>query len=165
MSRPVADGDDPLSSIPVEVRDLLIRAENLGEEIVVDKHTLIEFDRKRNQNREALQHLRPVKHKDGENDPKREKEKVWLCAGGFFVRMDTVGARDMITNDQTVLNKKIDSLRDDMKVKVSELKKMEGKEDEINPYLHLKPTSPSELFSIAKGSSPARMTTGGHGAL
>ena len=92
--------------------------ELLGEDVLSDKHQLVELDRKRNANREAL---RKVKQK-----PAGEKGKEWLCFGSMFIQMPTHSVSKMLTEDQEEIEKEIRTVQDNLKPKVAKLHQMEG---------------------------------------
>ena len=82
---------------------------------------LVVLDAQRNKNREALRQLyTKSKHKT-----RPEKSRVAL--GKTFHKMNTQECIDMLEMDQKAINKEINQLQDEVKKKVFELNKMEGK--------------------------------------
>ncbi|KXJ17853.1 p53 and DNA damage-regulated protein 1 [Exaiptasia diaphana] len=93
--------------------------EELAAEILTDKQQIIELDRKRNCNREAL---RALKHK-------KKADKSWLCFGNTFLKLSDSSAKNMIEEDQKTVNEEISSLRTQLKPKVTKLHELEGLPD------------------------------------
>jgi len=115
----------------------LVEAEEIAEEILSDKQQIVDFDKRRNVNREALRSLKDSKD-----------NKTWLCSGAdLFIKLPTDGARKIIEKDQRTLDEEINKLRDQLKVKTSKLSEIEGTEDSTKPFF-LKPTSVSSLSSM-----------------
>ncbi|RWS24673.1 p53 and DNA damage-regulated protein 1-like protein [Leptotrombidium deliense] len=110
--------------------------ENVGEQIVIARKDVVNIDRKRNKNREALSALL--------NDT--EDEKVYFCLGNTFYKVSKETAKKMIRQDQEELNNKIQELREEMKVKVNELRKLEGRA-ELKGY-DLSPMSRLEVEAL-----------------
>ncbi|KAI9594224.1 hypothetical protein BDF19DRAFT_445262 [Syncephalis fuscata] len=61
------------------------KIEQLAEELLLEKHLLVDYDRRRNDNRVALNRMQESKDK-----------KVWLNLGDLFVRLPKRNATDMI---------------------------------------------------------------------
>lgn len=59
--------------------------EQVAEEILTDRQTIIDYDRKRNANRESLRHLRNASDK-----------KTWIAMGNNFFKLEKVKVEDMI---------------------------------------------------------------------
>ncbi|KAF9320157.1 p53 and DNA damage-regulated protein 1 [Podila horticola] len=95
----------------------LQQRELIAEDILTNKNLIVEYDRKRNSNREALSKLK----KD-----LSEEKKVWVNLGDMFVKMPKENIETMIKKDQDTLNTEIDDIRQTMKEKVVELEKLEG---------------------------------------
>lgn len=94
----------------------------IAEEILTEKHQIVDLDAKRNKCREAARSLRkqhPNVHKN--------KSKSWVCFGNTFIKIDTSECISMLESDQKTLDKEIDDLRDGLKPKVAKLHKMEGR--------------------------------------
>lgn len=100
---------------------------------------MVELDNRRQINRQAL---RAVKKE-------QEEDKMWVMMGTEFVKVDKDVVESWLENDQTVLDKEIDGLRDGMKDKVSALKRLEGKD--IPPAFYLNALSKNELSDIGTG--------------
>lgn len=59
--------------------------EQAAEEILTDRQTIIDYDRKRNANRESLRHLKNSSEK-----------KTWIAMGNNFFKLEKVAVEDMI---------------------------------------------------------------------
>eukprot|EP00116_Pleurobrachia_bachei_P014883 sb/3475145/ len=124
---------DAERALPVYLQNLKA-SESLGEEVIADQQEIVDLDRKRNTNREALRAL------------KTQDDKVWVLMGNEFVKVDKVVAEGWLQNDQSVLDKEIDSLRDGLKDKVAAIKRMEG--SELSSGFNLKPMGRGELGAV-----------------
>ena len=93
--------------------------EELAEEILTDRAQIIDCDKKRNSNREALRALNKT--------PSGGKE--WVCYGNLFMKIPNKQAVDLIENDQNKLEKEITTLHDGLKPKVKKLHELEGLPD------------------------------------
>ena len=105
----------------------LTEMELLGEDVLSDKHQLVELDRKRNANRQAL---RKLKQKSV-----NEKQKEWVCFGNMFLQMSTESVQKNLLGDQEEIEKEIKRIQDELKPKVSKLHEMEGEKDVSGFYL------------------------------
>jgi len=63
----------------------LTNLEEAAEDILTDRQTIIDYDRKRNVNREALRHLKNTKDK-----------KTWIAMGNTFFKLETPAIETMI---------------------------------------------------------------------
>ncbi|KAF9210422.1 p53 and DNA damage-regulated protein 1 [Podila verticillata] len=95
----------------------LQQRELIAEDILTNKNLMVDYDRKRNSNREALSKLK----KD-----LSEEKKVWVNLGDMFVKMPKENVETMIKKDQDTLDSEINDIRQTMKEKVVELEKLEG---------------------------------------
>ncbi|KAI6652025.1 P53 and DNA damage-regulated protein 1-like [Oopsacas minuta] len=127
--------DNPLIK---EAIRYLTDLELLGEEVLSDKHQLVELDRKRNANREALRKLK--------QKPENEKQKEWVCFGNMFIQMPTKSVSKKLTEDQIEIEKEIRTIQDNLKPKVARLHKLEGEED-ISGFF-LKGFTPADLKNM-----------------
>jgi len=59
--------------------------EQAAEDILTDRQTIIDYDRKRNANREALRHLK-----------KTDDKKTWMAMGNTFFKLEKPTAEDLI---------------------------------------------------------------------
>ncbi|KAF9135895.1 p53 and DNA damage-regulated protein 1 [Mortierella sp. 14UC] len=101
----------------MELVSNLQKRELVAEDILTNKELMIDYDRRRNSNREALSKLR--------KELSQEK-KVWVNLGDMFVKMPKENVETMIRKDQTTLDEEIADIRETMKQKVVELEKLEG---------------------------------------
>lgn len=113
-------------------------AERLAEEILADQQQVIDLDRRRNANREALRVLRRSRDK-----------KTWSCFGNVFIRVPNDDLDRMLRRDQETLDSEIDALRDGLPPKVNRLREMEGKAD-AKGFASLKALSREELTSVLR---------------
>ncbi|KAF8940717.1 p53 and DNA damage-regulated protein 1 [Dissophora ornata] len=88
-----------------------VRAHPVVGELIVD------YDRRRNSNREALTKLK--------KDLSQEK-KVWVNLGDLFIKLPKQNVETIIKRDQETLDAEIEDVREIMKEKVVELEKLEG---------------------------------------
>ncbi|KAF9382278.1 p53 and DNA damage-regulated protein 1 [Podila verticillata] len=95
----------------------LQQRELIAEDILTNKNLIVDYDRKRNSNREALSKLK----KD-----LSEEKKVWVNLGDMFIKMPKENVETMIKKDQDTLDSEINDIRQTMKEKVVELEKLEG---------------------------------------
>jgi len=106
--------------------------EEVGDEILKDRQTIIDYDRKRNANRESLRHLR-----------NQTGAKTWIAMGNTFFKLETTAVSEIIRKDQIKLDEAINTLRDDLKKKVDKVRDLDAK-----PSLkgfQLNPLSPEDL--------------------
>lgn len=95
------------------------KVELLGEEVLTDRQQMVELDRRRNKNREALAALRRIDREKGKEAAASQKH--WVCMGETFTKYDQPSARSMLEADQTRLDAEIDRLRSEVKRKTSQL--------------------------------------------
>ncbi|KAG0267500.1 p53 and DNA damage-regulated protein 1 [Mortierella polycephala] len=127
----------------MELVSNLQKRELIAEEILTNKELIVDYDRRRNSNREALSKLK----KD-----LSEEKKVWVNLGDLFIKMPKGNVETMIKKaagiyspkhvtvdhilicvasrfdyvDQNTLDTEILEIREVMKEKVVELEKLEG---------------------------------------
>ncbi|GAB6029379.1 p53 and DNA damage-regulated protein 1 [Chamberlinius hualienensis] len=116
----------------------LTEIEDLANDILTDKEEIVNLDRLRNGNREALRAM---------SKPQFSDEKSWVCLNNTFIKLSKATVQKIIFTDQTKLNAKIKSLRDGMKDKVSQLNEAEGKDPEISKW-KLETLSKDELKAV-----------------
>ncbi|XP_074617991.1 p53 and DNA damage-regulated protein 1-like [Acropora palmata] len=92
--------------------------EELAEEIMGDKHQIVELDKRRNTNREAERALKKLDTKLA--------SKSWVCIGNIFVKLPNSHVQGMLQQDHKSLDVEISKLRSDLKPKVSKLHALEG---------------------------------------
>ncbi|KAI8599730.1 hypothetical protein EDD21DRAFT_379052 [Dissophora ornata] len=93
------------------------KREIVAEEILVNRELIVDYDRRRNSNREALTKLK--------KDLSQEK-KVWVNLGDLFIKLPKQNVETIIKRDQETLDAEIEDVREIMKEKVVELEKLEG---------------------------------------
>uniref|UniRef100_UPI00358E18BF p53 and DNA damage-regulated protein 1 n=1 Tax=Myxine glutinosa TaxID=7769 RepID=UPI00358E18BF len=102
---------------PEEVFNYLTEVEELAEDVLADRQQVIDLGQKINFNREAIRSLQKEKSKD----------KVWVCFGSTLIKLTNPQTLDMLQKDQEQLNKEIDKIRSQLKVKVNNLNDAQGK--------------------------------------
>jgi len=118
-----------------ELREKMLSAEMIGEDIVSSRLQMVDFDRKRNSNREALRQIASCK---------KPSKQLWLCHSNIFIQLPTNTVKSIIEKEQKHLDAEIRKLQDDLKVKTSQLAEVEGLPDPIVPY-NLHPFSLEDL--------------------
>ncbi|XP_062517626.1 p53 and DNA damage-regulated protein 1-like [Corticium candelabrum] len=114
----------------------VISVERRAEDILADKQQVVDLDRKRNANREALRALK-----------RSTDTKTWTCFGNTFIKFSNSDVDRMLRRDQETLNSEITALRDALPTKVNELREMEGKAD-ARSFARLKALSREEVESL-----------------
>ncbi|OXA61176.1 p53 and DNA damage-regulated protein 1 isoform X2 [Folsomia candida] len=109
--------------------------EQAAEEILTDRQTIIDYDRKRNANRESLRHLKNSSEK-----------KTWIAMGNNFFKLEKVAVEDMIHKDQVKLDTSINEIRDNLKKKVDRVRDIEEK-PALKGY-NLKPLNSDEMRGL-----------------
>eukprot|EP00993_Chasmostoma_nieuportense_P006565 NODE_7201_length_457_cov_16.139394_g7035_i0.p1 GENE.NODE_7201_length_457_cov_16.139394_g7035_i0~~NODE_7201_length_457_cov_16.139394_g7035_i0.p1 ORF type:complete len:134 (-),score=35.37 NODE_7201_length_457_cov_16.139394_g7035_i0:27-428(-) len=85
--------------------------EKLAEEVLTDEQAVIDYDRRRNQNRESIRALQSV----------NGSQKVWILLENTFVRLPCSAAKQHLAKEQTKLDTEITSTRDQLKFKMDRL--------------------------------------------
>ncbi|XP_012693990.1 p53 and DNA damage-regulated protein 1 [Clupea harengus] len=120
------------------VLEYLTGVEEAAEDVLSDKQQIVDLDRKRNANREALNALRNDLSGDG---------KAKVCLGNMFIKLPKDKTKQILEKDQEQLDKEISGLRDGLKVKVNRLNELQGK-PELTGY-NLCPLSNEEMKAIS----------------
>ncbi|KAG2461225.1 p53 and DNA damage-regulated protein 1 isoform X1 [Polypterus senegalus] len=120
------------------VLQFLAEVEEVAEEVLADKQQMIDLDKKRNRNREALR----VLQNDGESS------KVKMCFGNMFIKLPKEKAIEMIKKDQQQLDQEINTLQNQLKSKVNHLNDLQGK-PELKGF-NLVPLTKDEMQAVAK---------------
>ena len=93
--------------------------EEAAEEVLSDKQEIVDLDRKRCQNREAIramdQHLNHA-----------SSSSQWLAMGNCFFKLPKDKAKTLLQKDQDRLDTQINILRSNLKPKVNNLRDKEG---------------------------------------
>nr|XP_039256129.1 p53 and DNA damage-regulated protein 1-like [Styela clava] len=100
----------------------LTEVEEQAEDILSDKQQIVDLDKRRNMNREALRAI-----KNGVAAP--NKSKTWLNFGGMFIKLPSSAATDMLTTDQHYLDEEINSVRTKLHDKINKMRDVEGQSD------------------------------------
>ena len=99
--------------------------EEAAENVLSDKQEVIDLDRKRHLNREALSAL----DKAAKSHWKGDESRTWLTMNNCFIQMKTGSAKDLIKQDQIQLDCEINKIRSELKVKVNQLREKEGRDE------------------------------------
>ena len=108
-----------------DVLTLLTEIERSAEDILSKKQEIVDLDRKRNANREAIRAL----EKEAKAHYKGDESKCWLAMGNSFFRLPNKNAVSMLKKDQQQLDLSVNKLRSDLKDEVNDLRDKEGKEE------------------------------------
>ncbi|XP_057296403.1 p53 and DNA damage-regulated protein 1-like [Hydractinia symbiolongicarpus] len=92
--------------------------EELAEDILTDRAQIIDCDKKRNSNREALQELKKTKD-----------NKHWFCIGNLFLKVPISNTVKMLQKDQETLDNEVKKIHNGLKPKVKKLHELEGLPD------------------------------------
>ncbi|KAJ1995388.1 hypothetical protein GGI25_002499 [Coemansia spiralis] len=101
------------------------KIETLAEDILTDKRLSVDYDRKRQENREALRKLREKAQKVR---PESRLAATTINMGDFFIDVPLSKAQHMVEGAQKELDTAIDDVRQRLKKKVELLAKLEGDE-------------------------------------
>ncbi|KAL6032188.1 hypothetical protein STEG23_037178 [Scotinomys teguina] len=107
------------------------------DDLDLDQMVIVDLDTKRNQNRQGLRALQ----KD-----LSISEDVMVCFGNMFIKMPHPKTKEMIQRDQEHLDKEIERLRNQLKVKVNRLFEAQGK-PELKGF-NLNPLNQDELKAL-----------------
>merc|ERR1712196_201610 len=101
----------------------------VAEELLTAEQQVVDLDRRRNKNREALGAIRRSEVCSS---------KVWMCHGDFFIKTGIGDAKNDLESEQKTLDAEISRLREEVKLKASEVAKMEQREDQAADFINLK---------------------------
>lgn len=93
--------------------------EELAEDIISDKHQMVELDKKRQKTREAIRLL----SKD------KKTQKNWVCFGNMFIKLPVADTKKLLEKDFNGLDTEISEVTKGLKPKVNKLRDLEHKED------------------------------------
>ncbi|KAJ2841119.1 hypothetical protein GGI22_008040 [Coemansia erecta] len=113
----------------MDVVERQARIEALAEDILTDKQLSIDYDRKRQENREALNKLR---QQTKNVRPSRRLETTTINMGDFFLDVPAAKAQSMVEGAQKELESAIDDVRQRLKKKVELLAQLEGDESKVS---------------------------------
>lgn len=114
----------------------LAEIEVVAEEILSTRREIIDLDRQRNKTREAMRAVQKQKKDD----------KVWLCNGNMFLKIENSKAVTMLSKDFEVLDSEIGKARATLKPQVNKLRDLERK-DELKGF-SLVALTPEERRSV-----------------
>ena len=118
--RPAAPPPPAAAADAATVIERLERAERLGEEVMAERRQMIELDRQRNANREALAALRRM-DREAQNAGAEVPQKHWMCMGDTFLRRPHATTRQLLEEEQKRIDREIETLRMSVKRKISTL--------------------------------------------
>ncbi|XP_037823776.1 p53 and DNA damage-regulated protein 1 [Lucilia sericata] len=123
--------------------EILKSTEEVADQVLVNKQELINLDRRRQQNREAIREL--------EKNPEQQEKKVWTTIGSMLVKLDRQKALELLKKDQTQIEREIKILQSDQKILVNKHRDLEH----FSPYsgTNIKPLDRKE-FSALKANLP-----------
>lgn len=121
-----------------QLEQVFAERERIADEILTNKQAVIDYDRRRNSNREGL---RQFKHL-------LTDKKAWINMGNMFIKLPVEDAKKHIEREQNELSEKIDTARATIKNKTQVLEKMEGK-DRLKGF-DLKAISSDDLYGITR---------------
>lgn len=75
-----------------KVYEIVLENERVADQILQNKQLLVEYDKKRQGNREALRELR-----------KSEEKNVWITVGSMLIEMERLKAIDVLTEGKNVI--------------------------------------------------------------
>lgn len=130
--------DDGMKKLLDHVTVIELHAQDLLEE----KQNLIEFNKKLNQTREALNSLKRP------NSAQVTSNKTWTCYGNTFIKLPNQALRENLERNMTELTQQISDTRDLLKEKLNKVRDVEGKSRAAG--FDLKGLSQEEIKSINK---------------
>ncbi|OZJ05327.1 hypothetical protein BZG36_01564 [Bifiguratus adelaidae] len=117
------------------------KAEHLAEEILTKKQLVVDLDRRRNSNREALAQLRKSQGK---------VKKMWFNLGDMFIKMPHAEVMDTLNKDQAHLDAEIAKTREKIKEDVRELEEVQNKDTRLVDSFGLSGVSANEMYTMGK---------------
>lgn len=121
------------------VVSLVQQSELLGDTVLRERGEMIEMDRTRQRNREALNELRRRKAAG--------ERSAYVCIGEQFIKFDMDKAMAMLQQDQVEVNERIETLRRQVKIHVQQLYEMENRGNMVEIF-NLNPISSEEMKSF-----------------
>ncbi|KAJ2910209.1 hypothetical protein GGI21_001097 [Coemansia aciculifera] len=133
----------------MEAVEYQAKIEALAEDILTDKQLSVDYDRKRQENREALRSLRERAQK---TKPGSALATTAINMGDFFVQLPLPKAQKMMEEAQVELDKAIEDVRQRLKKKVRLLGELEGDERVVSTAkaMDLKSISGQDLYGISR---------------
>lgn len=126
-----------------KVKKFLAEIEATAETILADKEQVVELDKRRQKNREALRCLR---------NPSEDSRRPWVCIGNMFMKIPKSRTTDLLVQEQEKLEAEIGALRAKLKKNVKLLREMEGR-SEVQGF-DLKPLGRDEMRAIDRVLAP-----------
>jgi len=108
--------------------------EGLAEDVAADKQLLLNIDRNRQRNREAIRAL---------NELPTSKDNVWLLLGPVFVKKSVKDVQSRIAEEQSRLESESAKARERMKTAAQTLHELEGRAADMKGF-NLKPLSKND---------------------
>ena len=107
--------------------DRLIQIETMAEEILVLRQQNIEYNRKKEHNREAIGAMR--------RGEVQSNNKLWMSFGDLIVKMPRKNVVSLIEKEQATLVTQIDKVREELKAKTRELLRLQPALTDMDPYV------------------------------
>ena len=120
-----------------KVLAVLQTSELIGEKVLRDREEIVQMDRIRNKNREALTTIK-------RHNQYTDTDSIYLCVGNMFIKHRVSMARKLMEDDQKNVNEHIEKLRRKIKHNVQSLQEMEDRGEEFEKFT-LNPLSQSEM--------------------
>lgn len=136
-----------------KVYEIILENEKVADQILQNKQLILEYDKKRQGNREALRELR-----------KSDEKKVWMTVGSMLIEMERLKAIEVLSDgeklsielmmmnflpsnlEQTKIDGEVDKLRDEQLVLVKKHKDLEM--DYMPSGFNLKPLNRNEMSAL-----------------
>ncbi|KAJ2461008.1 hypothetical protein GGF42_000476 [Coemansia sp. RSA 2424] len=133
----------------MEAVEYQAKVEALAEDILTDKQLAIDYDRKRQENREALRSLREQAQR---TKPGSALATTAVNMGDFFIQLPLPKAQKMMEEAQSELDRAIDDVRQRLKAKVRLLGELEGDEQLVSTAkaMDLKSVTGQDLYGISR---------------
>nr|CAB3264761.1 p53 and DNA damage-regulated protein 1-like [Phallusia mammillata] len=106
------------------VLNYLQELEELAEDVLTDKQTIVDLNKRYNANRMALTAINKKV-----TAPPGSADKAWVNFGGMFIKVSKESTKAMLAEDQKELENNIKDLRTKLPAKVNKLRDAEGKEE------------------------------------
>ncbi|PIA17001.1 hypothetical protein COEREDRAFT_86409 [Coemansia reversa NRRL 1564] len=125
------------------------RVEALAEDILTDKQLAIDYNRKQQENREAIrrleEHARNIR-------PSSRLATSTVNMGDFFIVVPTKKAQDMVGGAQKELEQAIQDVQQRLKKKVQLLNELEGDKHmtAVAKSISLRSTTGSDLYNMTE---------------
>jgi prefoldin subunit 5 len=113
--------------------------EVIGDEILQIRKNLVEFDRKRNQNREAIRFLL-------QDEGKKDR---WVLVGSNFISLPKGTAKEVLQEEIEEIGKEIEKWNKILKEKMNEMARLEGSVSQAKDF-ELIGMKPGALLSMAE---------------